>query len=165
MCTPTRIPWNHVVSPSRWLKLSYTHSFSTGRHHFAKKIKVHVRRPARTALPEAVNAVSKSLARAVHHVKAAGPRSASSTIDMERDNGQASPRQPMHRAMIAFGSNIGDRVSMIEQACEKMPARAINVKRTSLLYETAPMYVLDQDAFYNGVCEVRSCYLATPDRS
>lgn len=62
----------------------------------------------------------------------------------------------LHRAMIGLGSNIGDRVGMIEQACEKMRAKGIIVKATSLLYETAPMYVADQDAFYNGVCEVRS---------
>ncbi len=65
-----------------------------------------------------------------------------------------------HRAMIALGSNVGDRVRMVEQACEKMSARGINVKRTSLLYETAPMYVTDQGTFYNGMCEVRSCCIA-----
>lgn len=70
-----------------------------------------------------------------------------------------------HCAMIALGSNIGDRVQMIEQACEKMSAQGIIVQRTSLLYETAPMYVTDQDTFYNAVCEVRSCGLANLDGS
>jgi 7,8-dihydro-6-hydroxymethylpterin-pyrophosphokinase (HPPK) len=60
----------------------------------------------------------------------------------------------MHRAMIALGSNIGDRVSMIEQACERMSRRGIRIKATSALYESAPMYVTDQNLFYNGVCEV-----------
>lgn len=62
----------------------------------------------------------------------------------------------MHRAMIALGSNIGDRVDMIEQACEKMRSRGINVKATSFLYETAPMYVTDQEVFHNAACEVRN---------
>lgn len=77
----------------------------------------------------------------------------------EQNGGNATYHESVtrHRAMIALGSNIGDRVRMIEQACEKMSAQGINVKRTSLLYETAPMYVTDQGAFYNGVCEVRSC--------
>lgn len=58
-------------------------------------------------------------------------------------------------AYIALGSNLGDRVAMIEQACREMDAREIRVKRTSSLWETEPMYVLDQDRFVNGACEVR----------
>lgn len=44
---------------------------------------------------------------------------------------------------------------MIEQACLEMDRVGIKVKRTSSLFETTPMYVLDQDTFINGVCEVR----------
>jgi 2-amino-4-hydroxy-6-hydroxymethyldihydropteridine diphosphokinase/dihydropteroate synthase len=62
----------------------------------------------------------------------------------------------VHRAFIALGSNVGDRVEMIEQACLEMDKVGIKVKRTSSLFETAPMYVLDQDTFINGVCEVCS---------
>jgi 7,8-dihydro-6-hydroxymethylpterin-pyrophosphokinase len=43
---------------------------------------------------------------------------------------------------------------MIEQACREMDARGIRVKRTSSLWETDPMYVLDQAKFVNGACEV-----------
>lgn len=43
---------------------------------------------------------------------------------------------------------------MVEQACREMDARGVRVLRTSGLWETAPMYVLDQDKFVNGVCEV-----------
>lgn len=43
---------------------------------------------------------------------------------------------------------------MIEQACQEMDARGIAVKKTSGLWETEPMYVLDQDRFVNGACEV-----------
>jgi hypothetical protein len=57
-------------------------------------------------------------------------------------------------AYIALGSNLGDRVAMIEDACNRLTARGIKVKRTSSLWETKPMYVLDQDSFINGACEV-----------
>ncbi|KAK1148695.1 trifunctional dihydropteroate synthetase [Aspergillus melleus] len=63
---------------------------------------------------------------------------------------------PAHRAFIALGSNMGDRVEMIEAACREMDRAGIRVKKTSSLFETAPMYVLDQDAFMNGVCEVET---------
>lgn len=60
-----------------------------------------------------------------------------------------------HRAFIALGSNLGDRVAMIEQACNEMDQSGkIKVRRTSSLWETKAMYVLDQDKFVNGVCEV-----------
>lgn len=58
-------------------------------------------------------------------------------------------------AYIALGSNLGDRVTEIEKACHEMDARGIKVKRTSNLWETEPMYVLEQDRFVNGACEVR----------
>ncbi|KAK1836961.1 putative folic acid synthesis protein [Podospora conica] len=59
-------------------------------------------------------------------------------------------------AYVALGSNMGDRIAWIEQACNEMDARGIKVKRTSSLWETEPMYVLDQDRFVNGVCEVET---------
>ena len=60
----------------------------------------------------------------------------------------------MHRAMIAFGSNLGDRVSHIERALQEMGKRQLNVSSVSALYETEPMYVIDQHSFLNGACEV-----------
>lgn len=62
-------------------------------------------------------------------------------------------------AYIALGSNLGDRVGWIEQACAEMNRRGIKVKRTSSLWETEPMYVLDQDRFVNGACEVSDTLL------
>lgn len=59
-----------------------------------------------------------------------------------------------HRAFIALGSNVGDRIEMIEKALLELDRVGIRVKRTSSLFETAPMYVLDQEPFINGVCEV-----------
>jgi len=57
------------------------------------------------------------------------------------------------RAYVALGSNMGDRTTMIEQACQIMSRRDIKVLRTSSLYETEPKYVEDQRPFINGVCE------------
>lgn len=65
-----------------------------------------------------------------------------------------------HRAFIALGSNMGDRVAMIEHACQEMEASGkIRIRRTSSLWETKAMYVLDQDMFINGACEVSSIWL------
>ncbi|EFE41644.1 hypothetical protein TRV_03584 [Trichophyton verrucosum HKI 0517] len=63
---------------------------------------------------------------------------------------------PTQRAFIALGSNLGDRVAMIEEACREMEARGIKIRRTSSLFETAPMYVVDQGTFLNGACEVET---------
>ncbi|KAL4863871.1 hypothetical protein BDV12DRAFT_20977 [Aspergillus spectabilis] len=64
--------------------------------------------------------------------------------------------KPSHRAFIALGSNVGERVEMIEKACLEMGRADIRVLRTSSLFETAPMYYLDQEPFMNGVCEVET---------
>jgi 2-amino-4-hydroxy-6-hydroxymethyldihydropteridine diphosphokinase/dihydropteroate synthase len=75
---------------------------------------------------------------------------------------QEPPRK--RTAYIALGSNMGDRIGWIEKACNEMDARGIKVKRTSSLWETEPMYVLDQDRFVNGACEVRPPCLYCEDR-
>ncbi|KAL5343884.1 folic acid synthesis protein [Aspergillus crustosus] len=64
--------------------------------------------------------------------------------------------KPSHRAFIALGSNVGERVEMIEKACLEMDRAHIRVLRTSSLFETAPMYYLDQEPFMNGVCEIET---------
>ena len=58
------------------------------------------------------------------------------------------------KAYVALGSNLGDRIGWIEKACNEMSARGIKITRTSSLWETEPMYVLDQHRFVNGACEV-----------
>jgi hypothetical protein len=60
----------------------------------------------------------------------------------------------VHRAFVAFGSNIGDRVTMIEKAMDEMERQGLNIVETSSLWETSAMYVTDQNSFINGVCEV-----------
>ena len=64
------------------------------------------------------------------------------------------PSQRHHRAYIALGSNIGDRIDMIESACNEMSDQETKLMRTSALYETKAMYLEEQDHFINGVCEV-----------
>ena len=60
-----------------------------------------------------------------------------------------------YRAYIALGSNVGNRLEMIERACEALRKDCdISLMRTSCLYETEPMYVQDQAQFLNGACEV-----------
>jgi len=78
-----------------------------------------------------------------------------STTDGADDGGSA--RKRARTAYVALGSNLGDRIGWIEKACNEMDTRGIRVKRTSSLWETAPMYVLDQDKFVNGACEVGDC--------
>lgn len=64
--------------------------------------------------------------------------------------------QKKQRAYVALGSNMGDRVAMIEKACKEMEAGGkIKILRTSSLWETEAMYVVNQDMFVNGACEVR----------
>ncbi|OCK86048.1 folic acid synthesis protein-like protein [Lepidopterella palustris CBS 459.81] len=65
--------------------------------------------------------------------------------------------QRNHRAYIALGSNLGDRVDMIEKACKEMEVKGdIRILRTSSLWETKAMYVLDQENFVNGACEIET---------
>ena len=70
-----------------------------------------------------------------------------------------------HRAYVALGSNVGDRVNHIQSACQRMKDRGIAVVRTSPLYETTPMYLEDQQNFVNGVCEVCTMAIHSGGRS
>jgi 7,8-dihydro-6-hydroxymethylpterin-pyrophosphokinase (HPPK) len=178
--TTTRTISKPIVSSSGCLKQFYRHKTYSGNHRSSQEFKAKVKaeklareaeKSARKALPTVANRVGKRVGRILQDVKAAnaelkkGPLKdlPSSTIDMDQqDLVETFPHQQptMHRAMIGLGSNIGDRVSMIEQAYDKMLAQGITIRATSLLYETAPMYVTDQAAFYNGVCEVRNYQLA-----
>lgn len=60
----------------------------------------------------------------------------------------------MHRAIVALGSNIGDRAELIQASLRAMKRKGIHVKATSFLYETQAMYYEEQDTFLNAVCEV-----------
>ncbi|RPB26036.1 Dihydropteroate synthase [Terfezia boudieri ATCC MYA-4762] len=61
-----------------------------------------------------------------------------------------------HRAFVALGSNMGDRFQWIRDAVKELGRRGLKVQRTSSLYESKPMYVLEQPEFLNGVCEIET---------
>lgn len=102
------------------------------------------------------------------------PRMTGSTLQQARTQTSRMPlfRRDMsatiatrRRAYIALGSNVGDRLHMIEKACMALDQDPdIKVTRTSFLYETEPMYVQDQARFLNGACEVSACLQAAPTR-
>ena len=67
----------------------------------------------------------------------------------------STPSSGWHIAAIALGSNIGDRVANVENAVRALSeADGCVLVDTSFLYETAPMYYLDQPSFLNGACKV-----------
>jgi 2-amino-4-hydroxy-6-hydroxymethyldihydropteridine diphosphokinase len=58
---------------------------------------------------------------------------------------------------IGIGSNLGDREKYIESAIEKLRAiKGIEVKRTSNIYETAPVGGPRQGKYLNGVLELET---------
>ena len=85
------------------------------------------------------------------------------SIKIDRPNDGPAPKR-RRTAYIALGSNLGDRIAEIERACNEMDRRGIRVKRTSSLWETEPMYVLDQDRFVNGACEVSAAVQSVKKR-
>ncbi|EGO01302.1 hypothetical protein SERLA73DRAFT_105980 [Serpula lacrymans var. lacrymans S7.3] len=73
----------------------------------------------------------------------------------------------LHVAAIALGSNLGDRFANIETALRLLenPARTLDelqqdaevaIIDTSFMYETTPMYVIDQPLFANCACMVET---------
>lgn len=67
---------------------------------------------------------------------------------------QCTRRLMHHRAYIALGSNVGDRIPNIEAACRALENGGIKILKTSSLFQTKAMYVEDQPDFLNGACEV-----------
>ena len=60
-------------------------------------------------------------------------------------------------AIIAFGSNMGKRASNIHKALLQLSRIGV-VTSTSFLYESSPMYYLEQNSFLNGVCSLRTTH-------
>lgn len=58
-----------------------------------------------------------------------------------------------HVAYIALGGNIGEVFKNIKKAL-KLLSEKCTILQTSYLYETAPMYVVDQPNFLNAACKV-----------
>ena len=55
----------------------------------------------------------------------------------------------MPQVLVAFGSNLGDRLGAIQSALRVL-AETIRWQKASLVYETAPMYVEDQPPYLNA---------------
>ena len=67
------------------------------------------------------------------------------------------PVPSTHMAILALGSNLGERKHYIEasvQALDQHPK--IQIVDTSFFYETAPMYYEDQPRFLNGACKIQT---------
>ncbi len=56
------------------------------------------------------------------------------------------------RVYLALGSNLGDRLFNLKEACRRM-AEQVNVLRFSSVYETPPWGVVEQPSFLNQVVE------------
>ena len=74
----------------------------------------------------------------------------------------------LHTLAIALGSNLGDRFANIETALHFVEVldtllkglddeAKVSVIDTSFMYETAPVYVIDQPRFANCTCMVSIC--------
>ena len=63
----------------------------------------------------------------------------------------------MRKALIAIGSNIGDRKDYIDKALEALNhIPTVKVLRMSSIYETEPWGFVNQENFYNAVIEVET---------
>lgn len=62
----------------------------------------------------------------------------------------------VRQVVVAFGSNLGNRIAYIENALDSMRSQGITIKKVSRLYETQPMYYENQDAFLNGVVAIET---------
>ena len=79
-----------------------------------------------------------------------------------------------HTAYIAIGSNIGNRLLHIKRAlalldnseslqgdhANQITSTPCKVIDTSFLYESQPMYVLEQNPFFNAVCKASTDILS-----
>ena len=61
----------------------------------------------------------------------------------------------MPEVLLALGSNVGDRLSNLCAAVDALSLR-LDLLAVSSVYQTAPMYVKDQQSFYNAALRVRS---------
>lgn len=114
-------------------------------------------------------------------------QSSSSSLLSASNASNISEADLSHTAYIAIGSNVGNKAAHINKAMKLLddprrlyastpsaspilrPAdgkdhtgiRFTKVEDTSLLYESEPMYYVEQDRFLNGVCKVRPGHRAS----
>ncbi len=58
--------------------------------------------------------------------------------------------------LLALGSNVGDRIANLSAAVEAL-ASTLELLAVSSVYETAPMYVQEQQAFLNAALRAKTC--------
>jgi len=76
-------------------------------------------------------------------------------VSQNTNNTGAGEESALKHAVIAFGSNVGDRFANIEKALQTLEdGSETKIVDTSFLYETDAMYVEDQARFINGACAV-----------
>ena len=59
---------------------------------------------------------------------------------------------------ISLGSNLGDRNANLINTLSLIREKGIKIEKVSGVYETSPMYKLNQNRFYNQVAKVNSNY-------
>jgi len=62
----------------------------------------------------------------------------------------------MHKAYILLGTNLGNRLSYLQQAASYIAQQVGEVSATSSIYETAAWGLTDQPSFYNQVLVVKT---------
>lgn len=137
--------------------------------------------------PKAVMWTSTTAVETIRHRSFFSNRAFSSSSSM-RNTTQSSKDasvQQVQTVYLAFGSNVGDRASYVDRALQYLQkpstlppvhddaasattaspkdtfrevTRVVDVSR---LYESEPMYVLEQERFLNGACKVRT-YVSSP---
>lgn len=61
----------------------------------------------------------------------------------------------MATIFIGLGSNLGDRLINLQKALESLASFA-TIEKISPIYETEPVYILEQPCFLNCVCQITS---------
>lgn len=62
-------------------------------------------------------------------------------------------------AHLSIGSNVGDRLANLRQACLRLETAGIHLRSWSSVYETEPVDVLEQDWFLNCAAVVETALL------
>jgi hypothetical protein len=84
-----------------------------------------------------------------------GIRHSSTASQTQSDEEAVDKAHRLNMVYVALGSNMGDRLKNIEDACDKIDEiPKTKITQTSSLWETKAMYVEDQPDFFNAVCEV-----------
>ncbi|KAL6582079.1 hypothetical protein OROMI_006093 [Orobanche minor] len=87
-------------------------------------------------------------------------KAASSSLSRSNHDGPIEVNSEEQQAVIALGSNVGNRLQNFEDALERMKRSGIRITRHACLYETEPAYVTDQPHFLNSA--VRAITKLTP---